>query len=406
MDADLDATYRIDLEHVAVEVDFDPQRPTLTGTARLQFTMRPGQTVPLFHFDPLLNGGDATDALTEIRLDGEPVPTGDIAPITFDGSDQIAMEVEWEPGPGAHTLEIRWEAPSGLQGPDYPERPGWYWTQVEDIVGFGNEALWPTINAPHAQALHSIAVRIAGDREYVGVGSGVTTTRNGDVQVIALDTDRPIASYTVMIAAVPRDAVTVRTFEVAGVPVTLVSDLDQEDTDEAEQVTRSTLPALQADFGPFPMDSLQILLTDWDGGMEYHGATATGLDAVSHELVHMYWGVSGVQATWRDTWVDEAITTWWDERPRPLRSNRRYGFVADRSPIEIGFDDRAYGQGARMFSALADRVGGDTELVALLRAVHAERAFTPFTTTELIDDLEAATGDPSIRASMERWVLE
>ncbi|MGH9027611.1 MAG: hypothetical protein ACRDWD_16070 [Acidimicrobiia bacterium] len=168
---------------------------------------------------------------------------------------------------------------------------------------------------------------------------------------------------------------------------------------------------LQSDFGDFPMPSLQILLIDWADGMEYYGATTTGSSSLSHELVHMYWGTSAVGRTWRDTWLDEAIVTWWEQTQ--LRGKhiapipRRYtsDMVSGRNAIEPAFDLSAYGKGARIVSALAERVGGEAALIELLAAIHRARAFAPFSTVDFIDDLVAATGDDSIRDSMKRWLF-
>ena len=47
--------------------------------------------------------------------------------------------------------------------------------------------------------------------------------------------------------------------------------------------------------------------------METTGATRTGLGSLEHELGHMYFGVTAVNRTWRDTWFDESAVVWWEE---------------------------------------------------------------------------------------------
>ena len=407
--------FRIDLSRVDVTLDLHPRAGTLEGRALLRFRMRPGQSRPLFHFAPSVREGTARDALTAVLLDGEPVEhRGDgLREIRFPGSSQMGFEVRSECASKVeHTIEVRWV----LHDLHELRTTGLFQSEVDDTVGRGNERLWPTINAPGELARHRICLRIHDRREYTVVASGRTTrvtrrvTAKDPLQVFVIDSEREVASYTVMLAALPATEARIERFEVEGVPVRIVSRQPASDVVTARSTIERTLPALIRDFGPYPAPSLQVFLVDWDDGMEYFGGTITGIDSLEHELVHLYWGTSAVGRTWRDTWLDEAIAVWWTEPDDldPLPKRFASNMVSGRSPIEPGFDLRAYDEGASVMTEIAEALGGRRAMMRFLAGVHSRRAFVPFSTREFVGDVMAAVDCEKrgcLRERIERWLF-
>jgi hypothetical protein len=82
----------------------------------------------------------------------------------------------------------------------------------------------------------------------------------------------------------------------------------------------------------------------------------------------------------------------------------RSAIGAGRPAAAPGFDESAYGAGARVLEAIARGLGGDREMMAFLADLYARREFRPFTTQELIDDVLAAQ-DPIDRKQLERWLV-
>ena len=410
LDARLAETFRIDVSELDVTYDFWPRGSRIRGSAVLRFKMRPGQTRPLFHFNPIRHAaGPERAMLRSLELDGEPLDPLDeedlrrVRPLR---SGEPAFEVQRELAPSdAHTLRVSWSIPTrDLRAP-----AGWFYTDFDDTVGPKNEteAWWPTISSPEEFARHRIHLRVHGDRRYTVLGSGVIRRRDAaGVQAWDLDTERPVASHTVMFAAVPSDQVRTAQFDASGVEVRIVSDRSPAIMKRARAITRRTIARLLDDFGPFPMPSMQILLTGWGGGMEYYGATRTGIGALEHELVHMYFGTATVNRTWRDIWFDEAVVEWWQRRDRlaPLRPGFKSDIVGGRSVVQPGFDEAAYGNGARIFGEIARALGGNREMIAFLADLHRRRAFEPFTTDDFIDDVVAAQSKID-RAELERWLF-
>jgi hypothetical protein len=410
----LDDAFRIDISTIDVTLDATPG-VSLDGTATLTFTMRPGQTRALFHFSPVVASGTVADAIRSIVLDGETLDVqnaNDVVAMRVPTSTQDAFELQRDLGAEVHTLTVTWAIAGGFVPPSFLQRnaqSGWLVTNVNDLddntLGIGNETLFPTINSPEELARHVIEVRVHDPRPCVMVGSGTITASASDaVQTFTLDTLRDISSYTVLVAVVPKGDVTVRTFAVLGVPVTIASTLPAATIDEAVNIITESMTSLNADFGAFPMPSFQVLLLDWESGMEYYGGSITGMEALSHEVIHMVWGCSTINGAWRDTWLDEAINVWWEARPTPIDNSFLSDIVIGRRLLESGFDPRAYDEGSQIIAAVAARAGGDDAMIAFLRDLHERRLFAPYSTDDFINDAAQAFGDDALVDAMNRWV--
>ena len=412
---ELARAFRIDLSDVAIELDFHPDDDRLDGSAVLTFSMREGQTKPLFHFNPVRSRSTRKERkhLQTLRLNGEeldPQDNGDLRKVKGAKKAEPAFEIQREVGTGEHTLEVTWSLPKATRSipkDGRRSRGGWLYPIFDDTEGprRQTETMWPTVSSPEDLARHRVTLRVHDAAPHTVIGSGVVTSTGTDPQTWTIDTVEAISSSNVFFAAVPSADVTTSEFTVGEVDVTIVTDRSQGTLDHAEQVTRETITQLVEDFGEFPPPSMHILLTGWGSGMEYYGATRTGVGALEHELVHMYFATVTVNRTWRDTWFDEAAVQWWqgqddiDGLPRRFRSKIALG----RPAAAPGFDGRAYGPGARILAEIADALGGTTEMLAFLRDLHERRAFAPFTTEDFIEDVLAAQQEID-RAQLERWL--
>lgn len=399
----LDEAYRIDISQIDVVYEVDPAAETLRGRSTLRFRMRAGQSLPLFHFDPWTpRGRGRADSLRRVVLDGEEIPLEQLRVRRVRGSRQQVFEIPRALGDGEHLLAFEWSLWNWFRH----DEPGWFRTVVDDTSGQGNEVLWPTINSPGELARHTLELRIDSDRRYSAVGSaGVRRSVEDGVQVFRLDTGREVASYTVMLCALPSVEVRERVFDAGAVPVRLLSTVDEATTALAVAVTQARLATLAADFGPLAQPSVDILLIDWDTGMEYFGATTTGFAALPHELTHLYWGTAVVSSTWRDSWLDEAINVWWNYNSSAVEPGFRSDLLSGEHSLALGFDLRAYEEGARVIGAVAAEIGV-ARLVDFLAGVYRERQFRPMSTEDFVADLIAYTGDSRWRERFARWVGE
>ena len=291
-----------------------------------------------------------------------------------------------------------------------PPNPEWFYANFDDTEGPNDETetLWPTVSSPEDLIRHRIRLRVHSASPYTALGSGSVRRAPGDagVQAWEVDPGRRVSSSTVFFAAVPSDRFSTDSFHAGGVDVKIVSNRGSGANRRAGEITRKAISRLENDFGPFPVRRMQILLTRWKSGMEYYGATRTGLGALEHELGHMYFGVTAVNRTWRDTWFDESAVVWWEDHARlnPVGPNFRSSIGAGRPPAAPGFDESAYGDGARVLEAISRAMGGDRKMMAFLADLHSRREFQPFTTDAFIDDVVVAQ-DEIGRKQLERWLL-
>ncbi len=396
----VDDALRIDIAAIDATLTYLPQAAAADGTARVRFRMRPGQTRPRIHFDPACRGS----VISSWTLDGREWATpGDaFRVVDVPGSTQRMLEFAEEVDPAReHELIIsyRLALPGG-----YP----CFSTSVHDLKGSGNEELFPTLNTPHELARHRITLRVAGAVPYRCLGSGsVERTAAGDVQEWVLDPEREVASYTLMFVLVPEADTVLRQGAIAGIPVRIGAFRGGADIDAAWDELESWLPQLVADIGPFPMPrGLSVFLVSGGGGMEYFGATISSLSALSHEVFHMYFACSAVARTYRDSWIDEAVTSWYDRTYPdylfPIAEGFRSSMVSGRSPVAVGFDGRAYYQGTQIMETLANRLGGRSALVSFLAYVHSRYAFAPFSTMDLADYLLDFSGI-DMRGQFREW---
>ncbi len=398
----MDDMFRIDIRDISVTFDYFPESSYTDCLARVEFVMRPGQIRPVIHFDPAIR----YNSVNAILLNGEQLDfsqAADVRVLEYTESTQDALEFERDlPVDVVHILEISYRLPL----PDlYPR----FSTEVSDLEGRGNEEIFPTINTPHELARHRLTFRVHSTKAFRCIGSGLVVKSDSDVQQWILDTEREMASGTVMFVLLPEEDTVLEQRNISGVDVSILSFRGGASTLSAFDQLAPWLPELAASLGPFPMPrGISIFLVSSGGGMEYYGGTITSLWALRHEVFHMYYGCSTILATYRDSWLDEAIDKWYelsrDPTFEPIGSNYRSNIVSGRSPVAVGFDRRAYNEGAQIMEAVARDLGGRGEMIAFLRYVQQHKQFAPFTTWEFLDFLEDFSGI-DMRSRFSSWLF-
>jgi hypothetical protein len=399
----LDAVFRIDVKRVDLVFDVYPSERRVQGQAAVTFRMRPGQSRPIVHFGPARTASGVV-----LRLDGQdldPARTSDARFLSFEGSGQVSLELERDlAGSVPHRLEASYPLPLADAG-------GRFFTDVNDLEGRGNETLFPTLNTPEELARHLLVFRIHSAEPYLAVGSGHGTARvKDDVQEWTLDTEREVASNPLMVPHPPPRTHVLSERQVRGVDVRVLAPTGGATPEEAFAVLDPWLAELQRTLGSFPMPrGLSVVLTQAGGGMEYFGATTTSLRALRHEVFHMYYGCSTVARTYRDSWWDEAINMWYelsaDPSFPPIGEDYRSDIVSGRSAVAVGFDRRAYDEGARVFQAVAAGIGGRGRMVGFLRGLHARRSFDPISTWDLADEIQGSTG-LDVHSRFRLWLYQ
>jgi len=398
----MDDMYRIDIKNIAVTFDYYPESAYADCLARVEFVMRPGQIRPVIHFDPAIR----YNAVSSILLNSERLDfsqAADVRVLEYAESTQDALEFQRDlEADTEHTLEIAYRLP-------LPELYPRFSTEVSDLEGRGNEEIFPTINTPHELARHRLTFRVHSSTVFRCIGSGLVVKSGSDVQQWIVDTEREMASGTVMFALLPEADTVLEQRNIAGVDVRILAFVGGASISAAFNQLTPWLPQLEADLGPFPMPhGISIFLVSSGGGMEYYGGTITSLWALEHEVFHMCYGCSTILATYRDSWLDEAVNMWhelsMDPAFAPIGNDYRSNIVSGRSPVAVGFDRRAYDEGARVMEAVARALGGRSDMIAFLRYVQQHKQFAPFTTWEFLDYLEDFSGI-DMRGRFADWLF-
>jgi hypothetical protein len=408
----LDDTFRIDISTISVFFDYVPAESYMDCLAIVNFFMRPGQRRAVIHLEPVIDGG--SDVVNSILLNNESLDISnesDVSIVSFTGTTQRALEFQRDLEENRqHTLEMSYRLELGT---GYPSLI----SNVNDISGKGNEEIFPTINTPHELARHHLIFRIQGDTPYRCIGSGqveqVIQSEQGegagtDIQQWMLDTEQEVASYTVMFAVFPEEDIHYEEHTIEGVAVRVMAYRGGASINEAFTMLEPWIPELIDNLGPFPMPhGISIFLTKGGGGMEYYGATISSLSVLKHEVFHMYYGCSTINKTYRDSWIDEAVNKWYefsqDTNYQPITESFSSDMVSNRSPVAVGFDTRAYTQGAHIMEAVARELGGREEMIAFLKYIHSNYIFSPFTTQDFLEYLEDYAG-VDMRDRFSRWV--
>jgi hypothetical protein len=397
----LQTAYRIDISDIFLRLDYHPREFYAEAQAEIRFETYRDQTRPIIHLDPVLNH---PEQLTGLELDGEVLdPARDWRVVDGIDSNQQALEIQrvlkWkEP----HTLRLRYRI--NLSRSYYMLN-----SRVSDLYGRSNEEFFPTINRFGDLIRHRIDFYVHGDMPFRCLGSGRITPLTADGNSAwRLDTLREVPSNTVMFVLIPAADTVEETRLVDGVTVRIAAFQGGASISQAFGILTPWLAELRQNFGPFPMpEGFQVFLMQDGGGMEYYGGTISSLGALAHETFHMYFGTSLVLSTYRDSWIDEAVNEWYEQSAAgtlyPIHDAYRSNMVSGRSPAGIGFDRRAYTDGARIMEHVARSIGGREAMIGFLAHLIQTQTLTPFSTTDFLTYLQNYSG-LDYQAPFENWV--
>jgi hypothetical protein len=167
------------------------------------------------------------------------------------------------------------------------------------------------------------------------------------------------------------------------------------ETDQFLQQTKAILAELEADYGPFPHDQVLIYGTSLArGGMEYSGATATGLVSLGHELFHSYNARGVMPANGNSGWMDEGLSTWRGDAYRHLETlpfeNAK---ISGHSQWRRSTDRDSYVKGSAFLSHIAHKLNmRGLFLKDFLKEYFKRNMFSSVTTEMFEKELSESTG--------------
>ena len=407
----------MDALHYDLDLAWDPEETRLTASAIITF--RATRSAPRFQLDlgPGLTVG-------EVALDGEGVGFArrgkDLvvrAPIEADGRYELSLDYVGTPEPARAPTTRSDFSTTGFTVTESGE----VWTMQEP---YGAYTWYPVNDQPSDKALYDITVRAPAP--WTGISNGHLTelTTDDTTTTTSWQLTEPASSYLVTLAIGDYAHASNTTADGLRVdywtPRGMVMGLDH------LPGAAASIDWIEDRLGPYPFDSLGLVVTDSTSAMETQTMVTLGNTdyvlspaVIAHELVHQWYGDQVSPADWRDVWLNEGMTMLmqWvyedDHDIRPLRETVRdaragdrglrdqYGPPGDYDPQQFG-GSNIYYPPALMWNELRVELGDD-EFYRIARSWLEDNDNTSVTREQIVEHWESETGR-ELTAFFDRWI--
>jgi len=378
----------VDIQHIALVLDVDPTKRTVSGTATLR-GMVIGQSVRVIELDAVeltIDKVTSSGKTVTFRHDGTKLRVELAAALAHGAEWSLAIDYKGAPRRGLYFV-----------GPDegYPQKPLQVWTQGQDE----DSRYWfPCLDAPHEKATSEVKVTVPASMFALSNGTLVSDKTSGERRTLHWRLDVPHSCYLVTLAV--GDFGTIET-KWRDVPVVYYVERGKEALAERTLArTPQMLELFSTKFGvPYPYPRYaQVFVADFIfGGMENTSATTLtdtilideraaidyDIDSlVAHELAHQWFGDLVTCRDWGEGWLNEGFATYSEYLWREHHEGRDaadleleewadayFGEDAGRyrrtiatklydEPIDI-FDHHLYEKGGRVLHMLRNVLGDE-----------------------------------------------
>lgn len=408
----------VDTLHYGLDLTWNPSSRTLTGIADIAFRA----TADADHVQ--------LDLLDSLRVESLTV---DGANVDFaQGEDHLVIHTDVHED-RRYALEIDYAGtpapvPAPTTRPDFSNTgmnitpTGEIWTMQEP---FGAFTWYPVNDQPSDKAFYDITIR--APRNWVGVANGELESRTteGGHTVTTWHLSHPASSYLTTVAV--GDFVETKDVSASGVPLSYWTHRGDARALRALRKTPQIMTWDEQHLGPYPFDSLGLLVVDSDSGMETQTMITLGNTAytrspavIEHELTHQWYGDLVTPTDWRDVWMNEGMTMFLQgvfEADREgvgidakmdewasyeAQSRRTSGPPGAYDKGEFGEGNIYYGP-ALMWNELRHRLGDATfwAMVQKWPTVHADGNATR---EEYYDWIEQETGR-ELSSFFDEWIM-
>ncbi|MEU8775108.1 M1 family metallopeptidase [Streptomyces sp. NPDC048606] len=327
------------VEHYALDLDYDPADGELRGTAVL--TARAEQGLSSFNLD-----------LSGLKVDAVRVE-GVAARYNRTGNELTVRPAEDLKKGEVFRTEVEYHGrPKPVVDPDGSEE-GWITTDDGAVaVGepVGSMGWFPGNHHPSDKATYDVTLTVPEGYEAVSNGELASRTGVGEGRTaFAWRSREPMASYLVTAAVGPFKVTTGST--PSGVAVyNAVSPEEEAGSAAALAKTSEIVEWGSGRFGPYPFGTVGAIVMPSETlgyALEtqtkpvYSGAPDETL--VLHELAHQWFGNSVSPKSWKDMWLNEGFATYaewlWAEDHGGVSAQRRFeAFLAGDTSVDPGAD--------------------------------------------------------------------
>ncbi|MFC4058408.1 M1 family metallopeptidase [Planomonospora corallina] len=180
-------------------------------------------------------------------------------------------------------------------------------------------------------------------------------------------------------------------------------------------------------FGPYPFSSTGGVVDDFSAGYALenqtkpmYGGFSPGEDIIAHELAHQWFGNSLSIRRWKDLWLNEGFATYaewlWQEHRGQATAERSFRlhyaagpgdaiwkYAPGRARPDDLFNDSVYTRGGMTLHALRQKIG-DADFFELLRTWAAENEHGHVTTEQFTALAEKISGK-DLDALFDAWLF-
>jgi hypothetical protein len=172
-----------------------------------------------------------------------------------------------------------------------------------------------------------------------------------------------------------------------------MEDLSTDDIlDRAAREALSVFHELESKIAPWPHQRLLIQVYEGPGGMEYHGATSSGIEDLRHELIHSYFARGVMSLDGKSSWIDEAITEWithgYKSQNLPCLNAKNCSIKLNELPPYIRHTTVHYPHGEAFIAYLDNRFKQQGGMLPFLSWFFLKYKFVPISTEVLRQELE------------------
>lgn len=370
-------------------MDMEAQDLTLTLDAKAQTTV--GESTISFHQNSNSRPAFLLDAtVRSIRLDGADVPFSRVSdPV---GKNTLVMIDRALSSGATHVAEVRYQLPSARVS--YQGGGVGFLTDMADLLARFFDK-WGPANFEDDQFALTLrfVVKNATSNHQV-FANGAVSHPAANEWVVRYPSNYNSSSF---FAHLTNRSLTVNRFSYQGlersIPITVYSANAANVATVSAQIPK-LFQELERDYGPYLHPGFVVYLNDYNGGIEFAGATITQPRSVSHELFHSWFARGVMPAEGRAGWIDEAAASWRDHGYARLTS------LLSRTPTSLGngsIYDRAtpsnsYGDGRALLGELDQLFASRGGMKALFRGLFAKYKGRLITTAEFRSYLEETTG--------------
>jgi len=308
--------------HIALDLDVDFERQVLRGSVVLNMTVLDSSAdqiildtrdIEVENVVFIRSGGDTDVATFEMGERDEVLGTPLLisVPASIDTSEEIAVRINYETSPNASALQ--WLPPELTAGGKHPMM----FSQSQSI----HARSWvPLQDTPAVRITYEAVIRAPGDLlALMSANNDPLTPRGGEYQ---FDMPQPIPAYLLAIA--------VGNFYFAplGDDTGVYTEPELLDASVYEfSSTQDMLDVAEEQFGPYRWGRYDLLILPPSfpfGGMENPrlsfitpsllAGDRSLVSVIAHELAHSWSGNLVTNATWRDGWLNEGMTSYLESR--------------------------------------------------------------------------------------------